>query len=283
MPRFEHKYKVPVEKLDVLREYMQNYLTVDKFASGQMDNTYTVRSIYYDTSDMRFYHEKIEGLRVRKKLRIRGYDTQQDNSVTFLEIKRKNDSSISKNRSPLLYKNLSSLMATSDIGTYVGLSHKQNGALTDARKFFYYMHALLLKPTIKVIYDREPYFYKFNRALRLTFDKNLRSSLVCDIDSLYSENDPVYAMPNYFTLEIKGKGPYPQWLQFIIGKLGLRRQAISKYTICIDSHNKFGPPIPHICRTKSSPKIGNGFFNDAKKSQYLEISNEVEKIIKTDI
>ena len=46
--------------------------------SARMDHdahgaTYGVWSVYYDTIDLRFYWEKIEGLRFRRKLRVRHY------------------------------------------------------------------------------------------------------------------------------------------------------------------------------------------------------------------
>ena len=120
MPRYEKKYRVPIGKISELREFMRTYVNVDPFASECKDNTYTVRSIYYDTKNMKFYREKIEGIRDRKKLRIRAYDCQKENSVAFLEIKRKNDAIISKNRSAVYYKNLSQLLAT-DTGGHPSL------------------------------------------------------------------------------------------------------------------------------------------------------------------
>ncbi|MGH1362708.1 MAG: VTC domain-containing protein [Calditrichia bacterium] len=250
MARFENKYLVPKARMSELRDFLRSYINVDDFASRCVDNTYTVRSIYYDTSRLRYYNEKIEGLQFRKKLRIRGYDCEQDDSVIFLEIKRKRNSLISKNRAPVYFKNLSQLLETNDIETYAGLQKGKANSLANARKFFYHLNRHSLKPVVKVIYDREAYFYKFNRSLRITFDKNLRGSLFCKSDDLYTEVSTNYPLPEHFILEIKGRGSYPQWLQYIIGEMAFPLKALSKYTICIDSHRNSEPPIPFYNRVQ---------------------------------
>jgi len=57
---------------------------------------YTVRSIYYDSPAMDSYNEKIEGVKVRQKFRIRGYDSEEESQELFLEIKNKYNNFISK-------------------------------------------------------------------------------------------------------------------------------------------------------------------------------------------
>ena len=59
---------------DDIRRALKPYIRLDNFAAKTSSGEYTVRSIYFDTRNMDFYHEKIEGLRVRKKIRVRGYN-----------------------------------------------------------------------------------------------------------------------------------------------------------------------------------------------------------------
>ncbi len=71
--RLEYKYLVPRERLDALRAQMRPYLRADGFTAKTSANKgYTVRSIYFDTAEMDGYLEKIEGIGVRKKIRVRG-------------------------------------------------------------------------------------------------------------------------------------------------------------------------------------------------------------------
>lgn len=63
--RYEIKYLVDVADLEVLRRHLVGRLDPDA--------AYGVWSLYYDTPQLRFYWEKVEGLRFRRKLRIRHY------------------------------------------------------------------------------------------------------------------------------------------------------------------------------------------------------------------
>lgn len=236
MGRVEYKYLVPLELLSRLRGLMMPYLETDPFALRLPDRQYTVRSLYYDTAQLQYYHEKIEGIRNRKKLRIRCYDDQQPDSVAFLEIKRKSDASVSKDRAPLYFKNLSRLMSDGEVSRHIMDLDGHEAGTDNARKFLFHINKSGLNPVVKVVYDREAFFYKFDRTLRITFDKNLRGSLQTSPDSLFDERNMVYSLPGYFILEIKAHGLFPVWLTYLIGQFHFQLQAISKYTICVDAH-----------------------------------------------
>ena len=105
--RREYKYLISYNDIDRLRKRIIPYVDVDNFAAE--GNQYTVRSIYFDTSSLKYYNEKIEGIKIRKKIRVRGYNQKADESVVFLEIKRKNENIVNKNRSALKYYNLNDL------------------------------------------------------------------------------------------------------------------------------------------------------------------------------
>ena len=109
--------------------------------------------------------------------------------------------------------------------------------------FLYYYARRDLRPAIKVMYDREPYVYKFDRNLRITFDKTLRSSLDTALDSLGSEEGSIRALQGFFILEIKTFSDYPAWLRYLIAELDMTHEALSKYTICINSHRRLGKRI----------------------------------------
>ncbi len=88
--RYEIKYfvdemKVPPE----LRAELAARMETDPFSPH---GGYPVTSLYYDTADLRFYWEKIEGLKFRRKLRMRLYgnpaDCTDDTSVQ-IEIKQR--------------------------------------------------------------------------------------------------------------------------------------------------------------------------------------------------
>jgi len=243
MSRLEYKYLVPVRKIAELRKLLNPYVYLDKYSERNPDNQYSVRSIYFDTLRLDYYHEKLAGLKRRKKLRIRGYDKLQDDSLSFLEIKRKNGPTISKSRAPVLYQQLVNLIDSGNIEAYQHSFNVIRNGYEDARSFLYHLYKSNLQPTIKIIYEREAYFYKFYNGVRLTLDKNLRSSLSVNPESLYDEENIIHSLPKHCILEVKLFGEIPLWLQDIISILELRQEAVSKYTICLDSH---GPHERHL-------------------------------------
>lgn len=233
--RLEYKFRVRKEHLNELREALRPFLFVDEYADREVAKEYSCRSIYFDTLKMDDYHDKLAGVKKRKKLRIRGYNQQNDESVVFLEIKRKCENHISKNRAPLLYSNLELLLADQDFEKYLLKKKNFFDAQKDASNFFYFYKLKQYSPKVLVTYDREAYYSKHDSTLRITFDKNLRSFPLPDISDLYEDIRLKPAMPKDFILEIKFFSGFPQWLQKILQRFDLRREAISKYVICVDN------------------------------------------------
>ncbi len=236
--RKEYKYLVHIDLLEDLRKALQPYLVLDNFSEQRHKLEYTVRSIYYDTKDLSFYYEKQEGLKVRKKLRIRGYNELLGEKVVFLEIKRKYENFNWKNRSPVLYGDLEELFSTGNIEELVLSNKHSDKATLDGKRFFYHVFRKSLIPTVLVVYNREAYFGKFDRSIRITFDKFLRYQTFPELSDLYSNDKLRFAIPNYFLLELKFDLGFPLWLQQIVSGFKLNRIAFSKYSTCIDSDRK---------------------------------------------
>ena len=175
--RYEYKYFVPTDKLDTLRKMIQPFVDLDKYAAGREHNHYTVRSIYFDSPRLEFYDEKVEGIGHRKKVRLRGYDIGQNESTVFMEIKRKYEMPILKNRAPMTYAGAKALLSgQAPIERVIQNSGKFPDAQDNARRFLYQINKKNLRPVVCVIYDREPYLSKTDPTIRITFDKNLRST-----------------------------------------------------------------------------------------------------------
>ncbi|MBS1272474.1 MAG: hypothetical protein MAGBODY4_01620 [Candidatus Marinimicrobia bacterium] len=258
MGRLEYKYLVSNDHLENLREYMAPYVSLDPYAARTGHGEYTVRSIYYDNINLDAYFNKLAGIKVRKKFRVRGYNTVPTDASVFLEIKRKNVSTISKNRAPMLYSDVLPLLRTGDFKKYVYNGNGATNPQEQARRFLFYYLQRDLRPAIKVCYEREPYVYKFNRSLRITCDKNVRSSLDTTMQDLGSDHGCVEILPGYFILEVKTYKPYPSWLQYLIADLQLQHQALSKYTMGIDVQRKLGRGIRNVkhraVRTVKQPR-----------------------------
>ena len=234
--KYEYKYMVPNELLSELRTRISPFVEKDSYMDMGSINGYTVRSIYFDTPNLDFYHDKIAGLKIRKKFRIRGYNDYNHENVVFLEIKRKNEKKIYKHRAAVKFMDLHDLLATGDVEKYILLDHGLKSALDSSRRFLFHIHTSILQPNVLVIYEREAFFGKFDRSLRITFDKNLRSSMHPELLGLFKEENIKYVLHNYFILEVKFYHEFPSWMKPIIASLGFELSAFSKYTNCIDKH-----------------------------------------------
>jgi len=241
MARLEYKYYIHFRDLDNLRRDVQPFLEYDTFTNVNTKKEYTVRSVYLDSFKRLAYHEKSDGLRIRKKFRIRGYNELADDSHVFLEIKRKDSDYISKDRAPLLYCELQKFFETRDLSYILSLKNDALKRKDNARNFLYYFFLHNLKPYVVVSYEREAYECKFGSGLRVTFDKNVRTRETKSFSDLFSNNNMIPSMKKYFVLEVKFHRVLPGWLPSILKKYNIIRESVPKYSLSVDAvkENRF--------------------------------------------
>lgn len=114
---------------------IRKYAAFDPFVPKNTDH-YTVKTLYLDTPDLLYYYEKMDGLKVRKKLRIRTYG--DDHSTAFLEIKRRYIDIVVKERAKYTSKEIRGLIEEG--GTHLLPDHtlEHDKATRLAGKFLYY-------------------------------------------------------------------------------------------------------------------------------------------------
>jgi SPX domain protein involved in polyphosphate accumulation len=248
MLRYEYKYFVPNNKMDTLRRMIAPFVSYDKYSEKMEEKHYTVRSIYFDTAGYGCYFEKVEGIKHRKKFRLRGYNIPENiDPQVFFEIKRKFEIPIIKNRAPVAFDSALQMFTGNSFGNYLPDTEKYPRSEENLKRFFYHYHRNKLRPVILVIYEREAFLGNHDNTIRVTFDKNLRSVAFPSIEDLYSENNARRSLSERFILEVKFNDHFPSWMKPVIGTLGLRRQSVSKYVISIDTHNFIKPKkLPSI-------------------------------------
>ena len=92
--RFEYKYLLPAFIAESIITRVAALMRPDFFNSS---GPYIVRSLYFDSPNLQFYREKIEGDFVRKKVRLRSYGEDLKEPVYF-EVKNKLADRIYKDR-----------------------------------------------------------------------------------------------------------------------------------------------------------------------------------------
>ena len=244
MLRYENKFYIREDLLGKLRELLAPFTTLDEYADKQPDKEYTVRSIYFDSPSFECYSTKIDGIKNRYKLRLRGYNLRDEKSKVFLEIKRKYEVPLFKHRAPLPFTDALQLFKGGRPREYVKNVGKFKNAVDDAERFFYHLHNKRMNPVVTVVYEREPYHAKMHdevNNLRITIDKNLRSCPYPTIDELYEEKHLQYANKGFAILEVKYNRYCPSWVQPILASFRLKQESASKYCMCIDSQPMINP------------------------------------------
>ena len=227
--RLEYKYLVPLSSMDRLRVDLLKYLDHDGYAIKRPDKEYTVRSIYLDTHSYECYYEKMDGIHTRRKYRIRGYNTPEENNQIFFEIKRKYDNFISKSRAGFYFQDLHEILRNNQ-----NIPSLVDREVDDYEYFYYHYQLRHLEPKVLVVYDREPFECKFGSQLRITFDKNLRSKSVDTYIQLFDDDKLLDVYRTNFVFEVKFFQVLPQWISRVLSKYDLTRLAVSKYTSSIE-------------------------------------------------
>ncbi len=250
--RLEYKYVVPKSLLPELRAALRPYVCLDGFCASCAAKQYTVRSIYYDTRRFGCYDEKFDGFRLKKKLRIRGYNQPGPDSTVFLEIKRKQEDFISKSRAPVRWDRIEQVFA--GYGPASELPFAPGSAEAEAAgRFLYNYYRRRMMPLVLVAYEREAFFGRFDPRLRLTFDRNIRSRLYPRLAELYVDRDLKFLIPGHFVFEVKFYMNLPQWVRGVVQRFDLQRTAFSKFGLGIEVHRVEKKELRNIGHTVEFP------------------------------
>lgn len=223
--RFEYKYLLTLPEYYALKNALMPYVIPDDYTLKSPQGRYLVRSLYYDSHDLKAFHERDEGVFGRIKLRLRVYTNQyRDNDTLSVELKTKQGLNMTK---------FSSLIPLKQYQTYLEkqiFSDEVSDAVID--EFIRLIHVRGLFPQLIVEYEREGYQTKYGLPLRLTFDHNVSSARA---KTLFDENINLKLhRPNHVIFEIKCEQKRPAWILNIIKKHGLKVQSNSKYVQGID-------------------------------------------------
>ncbi len=221
--RFEFKYQLPLATVEGMIPEFLKYMEFDPYAIKLPDHAYTVASLYYDSVGLGCYYDKIAGVKTRKKLRIRFYDFNfNPETPVFLEIKRKYDTVVVKDRLMLNYQQCCDLLQN---------NKKVNLQLDEAQKetlneFLWLKNYNGMIPQVLIVYKRKPLISKVDPNFRVTIDFDIQACPAAWLNDM-GEKKPV--IPNLAILEVKFNNVLPFWFHRLIQKYNLDQRPFSKY------------------------------------------------------
>ncbi len=223
--RHELKYYISTGEYLVLRDRLKPLMPIDPFADPDT-RSYDIRSLYFDDIYNTAMWEKMDGIKNRKKWRIRLYNYKGENIK--LEKKSKYDMFTAKESAKIAKYQVQNI-----------LDGKYSFLLEGANPLFEEMYGDIvvnrLRPIVVVDYTREAYIYPAGNV-RITFDKYLHSgNFSTDIFRPTMMPVPILE-PDTMILEIKYDVTLPEHIRDIINTTVGLRSAISKYALCRRYH-----------------------------------------------
>lgn len=240
--RFELKYLITLKQAEVIKKALRAYLLPDEHGNG--NGRYALASLYYDSSDYRCYWEKVDGVRLRRKLRIRYYERDtllEDETPVFVEIKQRLDRVTQKRRVVLPYSEALSLCNNRQFPeTYLP------GDLATLEEIYAYLWQYNLRPVSIVRYERQAFIgADFDIGLRVTFDTSLNYHIHQLL--LHEEASSLPMLPaNRVVMEIKVNERIPYWLTEMIAAHNLKMVRVSKYCRSIELANGWASTFSRV-------------------------------------
>ncbi len=248
--RFELKYVMTLQQAERFKSTLRDYLVPDEH--GNNNGRYALSSLYFDSPDLRCYWEKENGVKFRRKLRIRRYETGEvltEETPVFLEIKQRVDRVTQKRRVILPYGEALRLCHDRQIPEYA----PEDKAVID--EIFSFLWRYNLRPASIVRYNRQAFTgTMYDIGLRVTFDTSL--SFQSQPLHLHEPPSGLPMLPaNLAVMEIKANERIPRWLTEMIAAHNLQIVRVSKYCRSIEAARKMPSIVWHRLPAESSQEV----------------------------
>jgi len=217
---YRHEWKHEITYMDMLciRQRLRAVARSDPHAA---DGKYLIRSLYFDNAKDKALREKVDGVNMREKFRIRYYNG--DTSLIHLEKKSKVNG-LGTKYSADLTKEEAQAIVDGDTDWMLGCGRPL------VEELYCKMRYQGLRPKTIVDYTREPFIYGPGNV-RVTFDYDIRTGLGCT-DFLDPDCVTVPAGDAPIILEVKWDAYLPTVIKDCVQTPGRRAAAFSKYAQC---------------------------------------------------
>lgn len=218
--KYRHEWKHEINYADMLT-IRTRLSAVTKRDEHAVNGVYHIRSLYFDSLSDKALREKIDGVNIREKFRLRFYNG--DTSFIVLEKKSKINGLCAK-ESCRITKDEAQKIVDGDI------SWMTESGKPLCQELYSKMHAEGLKPKTIVDYTREPFIFACGNV-RVTIDYNIRTG-VFRTDFLNPKTLTLPAGESPIILEVKWDEYLPDIIKDAVTVPGRQVCAFSKYEQC---------------------------------------------------
>ena len=219
-PKYRHEWKHVLNTGDLLtlRQRLRAVMESDPHA---IDGKYYIRSLYFDNSDDKALREKIDGVNMREKFRIRLYNC--DSSVIHLEKKSKRNG-LGTKYSAVLTAEQAQKIVDGDIDWMLRSDHPL------IQELYCKMRYQGMRPKTIVDYTREPFIFRPGNV-RVTLDYDIRTGLGCT-NFLNPDAVTIPAGDAPILVEVKWDEFLPSIIRDLVSIPDRRVGSFSKYAQC---------------------------------------------------
>lgn len=216
--RHEWKHEITLSDMMTLRARLR---TVAKPEEHGIDGTYNIRSLYFDDLFDTALREKINGVNMREKFRIRYYE----NNTSFIRLEKKSkiNGLCNKMWIPISRDDTERIVSGN-------IEWMQNDERALVRELYLKMKDKGLRPKTIVDYTRDAFVFPAGNV-RVTLDYNIRAGMQ-SIDFLNPDLVTVPAGDSPIILEVKWDEYLPDIIRDAVQLEGRHSSAFSKYAAC---------------------------------------------------
>lgn len=216
--RHEWKHEIDYSDMLVLRARLSSVANRD---THTVNGKYEIRSLYFDTLTDKALREKVDGVNIREKFRMRYYNG--DLSFIRLEKKSKVNGLCLKESVPLTMEQAQAILG----GDYLAMVQCN---LPLVAELYSKMAGQGLRPKTIVDYTREAFVFAPGNV-RITLDYNIRTGMQ-NTDFLNPDSVTVPIREAPIILEVKWDEYLPDIIRDAVQLENCRVGAFSKYAAC---------------------------------------------------
>ena len=217
--RNEWKHEITLSDMMTLRARLR---TVAKPEEHWINGTYSIRSLYFDDLFDTALREKIDGVNIREKFRIRYYG--DDLSFIRLEKKSKINGLCNKIQAQITADETQRILSGDT-------EWMRSDARVLVRELYLKMKDKGLRPKTIVDYTRDAFVFPAGNV-RVTMDYNIRTGMQ-SVDFLNPASITVPAGNSPIILEVKWDEYLPDVIRDAVQLEGRHTAALSKYAACL--------------------------------------------------
>ncbi len=223
--RYELKYVIPLSRCPAIMDDLETRIRPDKYGGRK---GYGLTSLYYDSPDYDFFWAKVEGLKFRRKVRLRIYPGEDITKVTkgLVEIKQRTNTTVQKRRLVLPLRDAESLC----LGTFdIDAANLDAMDTSVANEVTYLAQAMNLRPSAITAYWRKAFEGDDeNIGLRVTFD-TMVAARMHDLEVTSAAQNRLILPVDWCIMEVKANETIPDWIISLLARHDCQLQKVSKY------------------------------------------------------